>query len=99
MSELTSFLKDPSLQQYALVQINQQLDTVWPELSNEIEYLEILYEQNKSELIAIILSRLYFHLTEYEDALNFALLSNDLFEKATHLEYKNTVIGNYFCLF
>lgn len=65
--------------------------------------IEVIYEQEKQtqikHLAALVASKVYFHLGEYEDSLEFALGAGDLFsvqrsaEKTGFEEYIDTVVS------
>ena len=68
----------------ALRRLAEVVDVFWPEVADAVSRVEELYE-NKSlaegdrELAALIVSKVYFHLGAYEDALQYALGSGSLF--------------------
>ncbi|KAJ1651970.1 proteasome regulatory particle base subunit [Dispira simplex] len=59
-------------------------------------YSEILYEDEAfphRQLAALVLSKIYFNLGEYDEALNFALGAGDLFNLHENSLYTKTVVN------
>jgi 26S proteasome regulatory subunit N2 len=55
-----------------------------------------LYEDKQfpnQKLAALVASKVYYHLGEYEDSLSFALGAEELFDLNTKTEYVETIIG------
>jgi len=72
------------------------LDVFWPEIADRISSLEELYEDVSFPdrcLAALVLSKVYYHLGSYEDALNYALGAEQLFDVNTRSEYVETIIA------
>ncbi|GAA5903367.1 proteasome regulatory particle base subunit RPN2 [Sporobolomyces salmoneus] len=99
---------EPALQANALDQLNRHIDTFWAEAVDEITTIEALSEQTSfqaRELAALVASKLYYHLGQFDDSLSFALGAGKLFNiegAATHggkeigraeSEYVETVIA------
>ncbi|XP_059478914.1 26S proteasome non-ATPase regulatory subunit 1 [Neocloeon triangulifer] len=86
----------PELKIYALKQLDTIVDQFWPEISEAIEKIEILYEdQNFAErkLAALVASKVYFHLGSFEDSLTYALGAGNLFDVNSRTEYVDTIIA------
>ncbi|GAA5876527.1 hypothetical protein JCM16303_003569 [Sporobolomyces ruberrimus] len=93
---------EPALQQNALEQLNRHIDTFWAEAVDEITTIEALSEQTAfqaRELAALVASKLYYHLGQFDDSLSFALGSGKLFNiegqdvGRAESEYVETVIA------
>ncbi|KAJ2551982.1 proteasome regulatory particle base subunit [Coemansia sp. RSA 1933] len=85
------------LQYYGLAQLNSVTDRFWTEISDSISKIEILYEDESFEhrkLAALVASKIYFHLGEFDDALTYALGAGDLFDLAETSAYVQTVINH-----
>ncbi|KAJ1666295.1 proteasome regulatory particle base subunit [Coemansia sp. RSA 1813] len=85
------------LQYYGLTQLNSVTDRFWAEISDSISKIEILYEDESFQhrkLAALVASKIYFHLGEFDDALTFALGADDLFNLAETSAYVQTVINH-----
>ncbi|GAA5975568.1 hypothetical protein JCM5350_002652 [Sporobolomyces pararoseus] len=81
---LLSLLNEPeaALQANALDQLNRHIDTFWAEAVDEITTIEALSEQTSfqaRELAALVASKLYYHLGQFDDSLSFALGAGKLF--------------------
>jgi hypothetical protein len=62
---------------------------------------EILYENEsfkQRQLAALVASKVYYHLGEYEEALSFALGAGKLFDTALKTEYVDTIICTIFII-
>ncbi|GAA6007020.1 hypothetical protein JCM11491_001480 [Sporobolomyces phaffii] len=73
---------EPALQASALDQLNRHIDTFWAEAVDEITTIEALSEQTAfqaRELAALVASKLYYHLGQFDDSLAFALGAGKLF--------------------
>ena len=86
---------DESLLFFALQKLNEVVDIFWAEISDSIEKIEILYEREKfsqRQLAALVASKVYYHLGEYQDALTFALGAGKLFDLNAQSDYVETII-------
>uniref|UniRef100_A0A7S1PI52 26S proteasome regulatory subunit RPN2 n=1 Tax=Percolomonas cosmopolitus TaxID=63605 RepID=A0A7S1PI52_9EUKA len=84
MASLLALLREDNLklQQVAIQKLNTIVDTEWPHLADDIELLEGLATSEdftEQKLASLITSKVYFHLGEYNEALNFALGAGDAF--------------------
>ena len=64
--------QDPSLKSYALTSLNEIVDQLWAEIANNITDLEELYEDKSFEkraLAALIISKVYYNLGDFEASL------------------------------
>ncbi|KAJ1735867.1 proteasome regulatory particle base subunit [Coemansia biformis] len=85
------------LQYYGLSQLNAVTDRFWAEISDAISRIEILYEDESfphRELAALVASKIYFHLGEFDDALGFALGAGELFSLTDTSAYVQTVVNH-----
>ena len=72
------------------------LDVFWPEIAEKILSLEVLYEDTSfgdRQLASLVISKVYYHLGSYEDALNYALGAQSLFDVNERSEYVETIIA------
>lgn len=95
---LVGFLSEPdaALQAFALERLNDEIDSVWTEVSGSIGQIEALYEDPNfpsRNLAALVLSKLYYQLQEYNESMTFALGAGDLFEIDEPGEYEETIIA------
>ena len=97
----TSFLAllqedDPQMKSLALDKINLLVDEHWPEISDYIRLFKDYYEKKtlpeKEKLLALILSKLYYNLEDYTEAVEWALKSEDSFDIKEKSLYVNTIL-------
>jgi 26S proteasome regulatory subunit N2 len=85
---------------FALQQLILHVDTYWPEIAEAVPQLETFFETSKTltaqdiELVALLLSKLYYHLGEYNEALNYALAAGKLFDLSSPSEYVSVMKSN-----
>ena len=88
--------KDPKLQAYALRKLDTLVDSFWAELADSVPRIEELYEDESfadRAVAALVASKVYFYLGEFEDSLNFALGADGLFDVDRQDEYVETVVS------
>lgn len=95
---LLSLLDDPEreLQQHALTQIDQCVDTFWPEIATNIPKIETLYEDDSfpsRDLAALVASKVFYHLEELDDSLRYALAAGAMFDVTQQTEYVQTLLS------
>ncbi|KAJ3403731.1 proteasome regulatory particle base subunit, partial [Chytridiales sp. JEL 0842] len=71
-----SLLDEPSndLKMYALKQLDAIVNDFWAEIADSVSKIEVLYEDESfksRELAAVVASKVYYHLGEYEESLSF----------------------------
>lgn len=84
------------LKVFALKKLDNIVDEFWAEISEAIEKIEVLYEDNafpERQLAALVASKVYYHLGSFEDSLTYALGANDLFDVTASSEYVQTIIS------
>ncbi|XP_014235515.1 26S proteasome non-ATPase regulatory subunit 1 [Trichogramma pretiosum] len=87
---------EPELKVFALKKLDLIVNEFWPEISEAIEKIEILYEDrnfNQHELAALVASKVYYHLGSFEDSLTYALGAGELFDVNSRNEYVDTIIA------
>ncbi|KAK4999561.1 proteasome regulatory particle base subunit [Elasticomyces elasticus] len=95
---LVGFLSEPdhALQIFALQRLNDSIDNIWTEVSGSIGQIEALYEDEKfpePELAALVASKIYYHLQDYNESMTFALGAGKLFNLDRPGEYEETIIS------
>ncbi|CAG8448243.1 2744_t:CDS:10 [Cetraspora pellucida] len=95
---IIALLEEPEeeLKIYALKKLNEIVDQFWAEISDAVQKIEILYEDEnfpQRQLSALVASKVYYHLGEFDDSLTFALGAGDLFDASSKLEYVETIIS------
>eukprot|EP00929_Paragymnodinium_shiwhaense_P095737 TRINITY_DN5700_c0_g1_i1.p1 TRINITY_DN5700_c0_g1~~TRINITY_DN5700_c0_g1_i1.p1 ORF type:complete len:1089 (+),score=365.49 TRINITY_DN5700_c0_g1_i1:107-3373(+) len=84
------------LQVTALRQLNEVVDQFWHEIADYLPLIESLYEDPAfpgRQLAALVASKVFYHLEEYEDALRLALGAGDLFDLGNRSEYVDKVVA------
>lgn len=81
---------------FALGKLDQIVDEFWAEISEAIEKIEILYEDQQfpdRKLAALVASKVYYHLGSFKDSLEFALHAGDLFDINSSSEFVQTIVS------
>ena len=91
-----SMLEEPDhgVQLAALQTLNQIVDHFWPEVADYVTQIEALYEDKSfpdRELAALVASKVFFHLEEYNEAIRLALGAGSKFSLADKSEYTSTM--------
>ncbi|KAH7910870.1 26S proteasome regulatory complex non-ATPase subcomplex Rpn2 Psmd1 subunit [Hygrophoropsis aurantiaca] len=93
---------DPIFKQHALKALNPLVPQFWAEISEHIAYIESLYEaddlpKEARDSAALLASKVYYFLGEYDEALSFALGAGSAFQAESRTqgagEYIETVIS------
>ncbi|CAF0707844.1 unnamed protein product [Brachionus calyciflorus] len=87
---------DDRLVVYALKQLNNLVDMFWAEIADSITIIEMLYENEQfkdRQLAALVASKVYYHLGSFENALQYALGADKLFNVDEPSEYVETIIS------
>ena len=91
--------KCTQIQQFALNQLLVHVDTDWPEISENLSTIEEIFENadtNNKTIAAIVISKIYYHLTEYKEALKFGLDAQHLLDEHQDIQYRQTI--NNICI-
>lgn len=87
---------DIDIKSAALDKINLLVDDYWSEISDYIQDLENLYQNkqipDKQELLALILSKIYYNLEDYDSAIEWALQAGTKFNLGENNQFVNTII-------
>ena len=87
---------DPELQIFALRKLNEEIDSLWTEVVGSVGEVEALYEDPQfpeRELAALVASKVYYNLQEYNESMVFALGAGKLFDLDHEGEYEDTIIS------
>lgn len=87
---------DTSLKKYALSSLNDVVDELWSEIANNIDQLEELYEDHSFDnrkLAALIISKVYYNLGDFEASVKYSLLSGDEFNIEEQSQYIETIVS------
>ncbi|GJE85724.1 26S proteasome regulatory subunit rpn2 [Phanerochaete sordida] len=93
---------EPLLREHALQSLNSLVPQFWAEISEQIELIESLHESEELSVdarnsAALLASKVYYYLGEYDEALSFALSAGSAFEAEERTvgaeEYVETVVS------
>lgn len=95
---VVGFLSEPDheLQIFALRKLNEEIDSLWTEVVASIGEVEALYEDSQfpeRELAALVASKVYYNLQEYNESMVFAIGAGKLFDLDHDGEYEDTIIS------
>lgn len=95
---IISLLDEPTyeLRVFALKKLDVIVDEFWPEISESIEKIEMLYDDQlftHHQLAALVASKVYYHLGSFLDSFTYALRAGDLFDVNARNEYVDTTIA------
>ena len=88
--------KDNNIKSYALQSINEVIDAEWSEVSNYISNIEALSDETTFEghkMAALVASKVYYNLGEYNLAVRFALAAEDCFDINEKSQYVETIVS------
>eukprot|EP00930_Biecheleria_cincta_P082751 TRINITY_DN72412_c0_g1_i1.p1 TRINITY_DN72412_c0_g1~~TRINITY_DN72412_c0_g1_i1.p1 ORF type:complete len:1069 (-),score=286.13 TRINITY_DN72412_c0_g1_i1:429-3635(-) len=80
----------------ALERLNEVVDQFWHEIADYLNDIETLYEESSfpgREMAALVASKVFYHLEEYDHALRLALGAGRLFDLATRTEYVEKIVA------
>lgn len=98
-SSFLALLRDNNvnMKSLAINKIEIIIDEHWAEISDYIKDLESIYTQNlipsQRNQIALILSKLFFHLEAYEQAIDWALEAKEKFNYLEKSPYSTTILN------
>ncbi|CRG90081.1 26S proteasome non-ATPase regulatory subunit 1 [Talaromyces islandicus] len=97
-SGLVGFLSepDPELKVFALKTLDAEVDVLWTDIVDAITQIEALYEDEtfpERELAALVASKVYYHLQEYNESMVFALGAGKLLDLDKGGEFEQTIIS------
>ncbi|ODV83111.1 hypothetical protein CANARDRAFT_9962 [[Candida] arabinofermentans NRRL YB-2248] len=87
---------DPTLKSYALKSLNELVDQLWAEIANNITNIEELYEDKQfssRKLAALLASKVYYNLGDYDSSVKYSLLSGDEFNVNENSEFVETIVS------
>lgn len=87
---------DTDLQVFALQLLNEQIDFLWTEVAGSVGEIEALYEDDsfpERELAALVASKVYYNLQDYNESMEFALGAGRLFDIEKEGEFEDTIIS------
>ncbi|CAK9108184.1 unnamed protein product [Durusdinium trenchii] len=88
--------QENQLQCAALQRLNEVVDQFWHEIADYLNEIETLYEDpafSGREMAALVASKVFYHLEEYDDALRLALGAGQLFDLSQRTEYVEKIVA------
>lgn len=85
---------EPKLKIYALEKLDNIVDEFWPEISDNIQQIEVLNESESfeaRELAALVASKVYYHIGSFKSAMIYALSAGKLFNIEEDSEFVRTL--------
>ncbi|EDO06119.2 putative rpn2_yeast 26S proteasome regulatory subunit rpn2 [Babesia bovis T2Bo] len=89
--------RDDASRELGLRQLNILVDTFWAEIADSLELIHQLHNDTSfstRNLAALVLSKVYFHLSNYPKALQYALAAGEHFNLQESSEYVNIIVAN-----
>ena len=95
---IIALLEEPEseVKYFALQKLNTIVDVFWAEISETVDKIEMLYEDESfkhRQLAALLASKVYYHLGAFEESLTFALGAGELFDINDTSEYIETTVS------
>lgn len=88
--------KDVDLKVYALESLNSHADDLWAEIANNINDIEDLFDDESfphRSLAALLASKIYYNLGDYESSVKYSLLAGDAFNTSENSEFVQTIVS------
>lgn len=101
---LIAFLKEPlvHIRELSIRSLLTTVDRNWPEISKHVQIIEDIAKQTSSEtseMSYFLLSKVYYHLEDYQKSLSYALQAGDKFNTEEESDFvgamMNTCIAEY----
>ncbi|KAH8738624.1 PSMD1 protein [Cryptosporidium ryanae] len=97
VSGFALLLEDESvkLREYALKELNEVVDGYWFEMAEYLNLIENCFEDEMfpgRELAALLASKVYFHMEDYDEALKYLLHSYKLFDPMENSSYSESMV-------
>eukprot|EP00043_Microstomoeca_roanoka_P013109 m.128145 g.128145 ORF g.128145 m.128145 type:complete len:939 (-) comp15669_c0_seq1:62-2878(-) len=89
--------QEDELKVFAITKLLALVDNFWPEIANVVPKIEEIYEDKSfshRKQAALLVSRVYYHLGELDDALEYALNAEDAFDVEGTGLFVTTVTGS-----
>lgn len=88
---------DASLKSHALTSLNGVVDQLWAEIANNIADLEELFEDatfDHRNLAALVISKVYYNLGDFDSAVKYALRAGVEFDVDEKSQYVETIVSH-----
>lgn len=95
---ILALLDEPNydLKTHALESLDENITQLWAEVSDHVSQIEELYEDKdfpRPELAALVASKIYYNLGDYESSMKFALAAGKLFNFDSSSDYVETIVS------
>ncbi|GMF03583.1 unnamed protein product [[Candida] boidinii] len=87
--------QNTELKSYALTSLNELANQLWAEIANNISEIEELYEDEsfpKRNLAALLASKVYYNLGDYDSSVKYSLYSGTEFDVNEKSEFVETIV-------
>lgn len=87
---------DYDLKAYALQSLDENVDQLWAEIADHISQIEELYEDStfpSKDLAALVASKVYYNLGEFDTSMKYALVAGSKFDLDLRTEYIETIVS------
>lgn len=88
---------DSGLKSHALTSLNGVVHQLWAEIANNLVDLEELFEDNafdKRNLAALVISKVYYNLGDFDSAVTYALRAGSEFDVDEKSQYVETIVSH-----
>ncbi|OWB84872.1 hypothetical protein B5S33_g3528 [[Candida] boidinii] len=88
--------QNTELKSYALTSLNELANQLWAEIANNISEIEELYEDEsfpKRNLAALLASKVYYNLGDYDSSVKYSLYSGTEFDVNEKSEFVETIVS------
>lgn len=97
-SPILALLNEPDygLKEHALHALNNSVDEIWPEVADHLAQIEELFEDPSfpaQTLAALVASKVYYHLGDFDQSVQFALHAGKYLDMSSGTEYSNTIVA------
>lgn len=88
---------DGSVVQFALQRLDKLMETFWFEISGDLPIIEELHDtpslpEETRKMAALVASRVYFHLGEFDSSVHFALAAGTAFDSTKRSLFTDTIL-------
>ncbi|EGG23821.1 26S proteasome regulatory subunit S1 [Cavenderia fasciculata] len=86
------------LQSFALQKLDHVVDEFWPEVATSINTIKQLSDKKsfaQHELASLVVSKVYYHLGDFNNSMQYALSSGGLFNVLSKSEYVETLLYKF----
>ena len=98
VSAFRSLLQDDDydIKEIGIRKLLSNVNLHWTDIANDINTIEELLENDNfkdHELVAILLAKLYFYLSDYDESLTYALRAGKYFDITTNDDFTDILVN------